>query len=173
MVPNPIFIVAWDLTMQKINIMASITRYPQSGLFFLCSPWSLLYYLISDWLFNSITVLLYWGTKQLFLYNKLHFLTMHAYAYVSVCGADTKIWFPNWFLIWSIKKAEVNCWVEGKGGTSVSQEENWMWWEKRLWQPCSGRRWKQQSCKASGHLGTAAFTMSGDQGGWWELADTR
>lgn len=29
-------------------------------------------------------------------------------------GADIKIWFPNWFLIWSIKKAEANCWVKEK-----------------------------------------------------------
>ena len=27
-------------------------------------------------------------------------------------GADTKIWFPNWFLVWSLKKAEANCWVK-------------------------------------------------------------
>ena len=29
-------------------------------------------------------------------------------------GADNKIWFPNWFLIWPIKKAEANCWVKLK-----------------------------------------------------------
>lgn len=29
-------------------------------------------------------------------------------------GADVKIWFPNWVLIWSIKKARANCLGEGK-----------------------------------------------------------
>ena len=38
-------------------------------------------------------------------------------------GADAKIWFPNWFLIWSIKKTGANCWAKDKGGTSLSQEE--------------------------------------------------
>jgi hypothetical protein len=28
--------------------------------------------------------------------------------YVGV-GADSKVWFLHWFLIWSIKKAEANC----------------------------------------------------------------
>ena len=37
--------------------------------------------------------------------------------------ADSKVWFPNWFLIWSIKKTGANCWANGKGGTSGSQEE--------------------------------------------------
>lgn len=31
-------------------------------------------------------------------------------------GADTKIWFPDWFLIVSIKRAEANCWTKGKVG---------------------------------------------------------
>lgn len=31
-------------------------------------------------------------------------------------GADTEIWFPNCFLIMSIKMAEGNCWAKGKRG---------------------------------------------------------
>ena len=38
-------------------------------------------------------------------------------------GADTEVWLPNWFLIWSIKEARSQLLAEGTGGTSGSLEE--------------------------------------------------
>ena len=59
--------------------------------------------------------------------------------------------FPNWFLIWSIKKAEANCWAKSKDGTSGSQEEEKRFRERvglsvRLW---NGRH--EKLCKIFGN----------------------
>jgi hypothetical protein len=67
-------------------------------------------------------------------------------------GTDTKDWFPNWFLIWSIK--EVGCQLLGRRdrwdfwipGGKVRQEKRRGFW------PGFGRRSIKQSSKISRKL---------------------
>ena len=85
-------------------------------------------------------------------------------------SADTEVWLPNWFLIWSIKEARSQLLAEGTGGTSGSLEEKETQGKRRALQLGFGRRRMKQSCSNSRKLEPAA--AAGSQGSQQRQADT-
>lgn len=76
-------------------------------------------------------------------------------------GTDTKVCFPNLFLIWSIKKLRANCWEKGSGGTSWSKEEKETQEMQGFFNKVLEGEAGKQPCKILGKIEPAAFATNG------------